>query len=158
VQGRAFLLKSSFCILESKKGVNAITKRLVHFAILLSLLCIPLLNLHASESPISIGEKSIGLSGAEAAGNEASLAIRSDIALSGGRSGAGVKNLTGPASSVLKGSEGRIFITNESGQVVWDVTAARAKPVIPGKGFGPYEYGDVPNNFLELITKVWGGK
>lgn len=89
------------------------------------------------------------------AGNR--LAIRSDIVLGGGRSGSRVKDLVGPANSVLKGSEGRIYITNELGQVIWDITSDRAKPVIPGKGFGPYEYGDVPSNFLDLINRVWGG-
>ena len=65
-----------------------------------------------------------------------SLSLRSDIILSGGRSGQLVKNLTGPSNSVLKGHRGRIFITNDLGQVVWDITSNRAKPVIPGKGFG----------------------
>jgi hypothetical protein len=83
------------------------------------------------------------------------LAIRSDIVLSGGRGGGLVKNLAGPANSVLKGSEGRIFITNDAGKVIWDVTANRAKPVIPGKGFGSFEYGNVSIEHLNLIKKVW---
>jgi hypothetical protein len=94
--------------------------------------------------------------GAVAAKGVGNLAIRSDIVLGGGRGGGLVKNLTGPANSVLKGSEGRIFITNDVGKVIWDVTAQRAKPVIPGRGFGSFEYGDVSTEFLNLIKKVWG--
>ncbi len=45
-------------------------RRLSLIAVVLPLLCLPLLNLHASTSPISIGEKAIGLSGAEAAASE----------------------------------------------------------------------------------------
>jgi hypothetical protein len=66
----------------------------------------------------------------------AKLALSSDIILSGGRSGQLVKNLTGPANSVLKGSGQRIFITDYLGRVIWDVTKDRAKSVIPGQGFG----------------------
>lgn len=47
------------------------------------------------------------------------LILRPDITLSGGRSGQLVKNLTGPANSVLRGNGNRIFITNESGQIIW---------------------------------------
>jgi hypothetical protein len=90
---------------------------------------------------------------AGAAGNGSDLSLRPDIALSGGRSGAGVKNLTGPANSVLKGSEGRIFITNESGQVILDVTANRAKPVTPGVGFGDKVLPT--QQMLDLIKQIW---
>ena len=76
--------------------------------------------------------------GGEAAFKEGSnLAIRSDIALSGGRSGQLVKTLEGPANSVLKGGQGRVFSTNDAGKVIWDVTTDRAKSVVPGQGFGP---------------------
>jgi RHS repeat-associated protein len=83
------------------------------------------------------------------------LTINSDIVLSGGRNGKLVKDLEGPAHSVIKGSEGRIYITDESGKVVWDITKERAKSVIPGQGFGP----KVPptQEQLELLNKVWGG-
>ena len=57
--------------------------------------------------------------------------------LSGGRSGGKVKDLTGPPSSALPGAGGgRIFITDEDGNVVVDVTPDRAKDVTPGVGFG----------------------
>lgn len=72
-----------------------------------------------------------------AATGVSNLAIRSDIVLSGGRSGQLVKTLTGPANSVVKGGQGRIFITDKAGTVVWDITKDRAKSVIPGQGFGP---------------------
>ena len=66
------------------------------------------------------------------------------------------QRLRAGANSVLKGSEGRIFITNDAGKVIWDRFAARAKPVIPGKGFGSFDYGDVPQQYLDLINKIWG--
>ena len=86
------------------------------------------------------------------------LAIRSDIVLSGGRAGQFVKTLEGPANSVLKGSgsKNRIFITDDAGKVIWDITKDRAKPVIPGKGFGKFDYGKVSQEHLDLINKVWG--
>ena len=65
----------------------------------------------------------------------ARLTIVDDLVLSGGRGGSRVKNLAGPPNSVIRGSQGRIYITNDRGQVVWDVTAARAKKVQPGEGF-----------------------
>lgn len=59
-----------------------------------------------------------------------------NLTLSGGRSGQLVKNLTGPANSVIRGSGGRAFLTNKHGQVILDITRTRVKPVIPGQGFG----------------------
>jgi hypothetical protein len=56
--------------------------------------------------------------------------------LSGGRSGERVKGLTGPPNSASPGGGGRIFITDKNGNVVVDVTRGRAKPVVPGQGFG----------------------
>jgi len=64
------------------------------------------------------------------------LKFRPDIVLKGGRSGQLVKNLTGPANSVIRGGGNRIFITDDAGKVIWDITKDRAKSVIPGKGFG----------------------
>ncbi|MDX2282732.1 MAG: hypothetical protein NW241_01160 [Bacteroidia bacterium] len=88
---------------------------------------------------------------AKGAGN---LAIRSDIVLSGGRSGQLVKTLTGPANSVVKGGQGRIFITDDAGKVIWDVTKDRAKSVIPGQGFGPKVAPTQEQ--LNLLKQVWG--
>ncbi|MGK6353202.1 DUF6443 domain-containing protein [Parapedobacter sp. DT-150] len=82
------------------------------------------------------------------------LAIRPDIVLSGGRSGQLVKTLTGPANSVIKGGQGRIFITDNSGKVVWDITKDRAKSVIPGQGFGPKV--TPTQEQLNLLNQVWG--
>ena len=82
------------------------------------------------------------------------LVLRPDIILSGGRSGQLVKNLTGPANSVLKGSGNRIFITDDAGRVIWDITKDRAKSVIPGKGFGPKVAPTQKQ--LDLLNKIWG--
>ncbi len=77
------------------------------------------------------------------------------VTLSGGRSGQLVKNLIGPPSSVVKGGPGRVFITNEQGQVVLDITRARVKQVLPGRGFGPKR---APTSAeLELLESVGGG-
>jgi RHS repeat-associated protein len=80
--------------------------------------------------------------------------IRSDIVLKGGRGGQRVKNLTGPPNSVVKGGEGRIFITDETGNVIWDITKNRAKPVFPGKGFG--QKMQPTQKQINLLEKVWG--
>ena len=54
----------------------------------------------------------------------------------------------------MKGSQRRIFITNSEGQVIWGITADREKPVIPGKGFGTFEYGNISEDSLNLIKQV----
>jgi hypothetical protein len=81
--------------------------------------------------------------------------LRPDIIRAGGRSGQLVKNLTGPANSVLKGTgRYRIFITDDAGKVIWDITPNRAKSVIHGKGFGPKKLPTQEQ--LNLINKLWG--
>ncbi|MEO4001727.1 RHS repeat-associated core domain-containing protein [Mesorhizobium sp. CAU 1732] len=55
----------------------------------------------------------------------------------GGRSGGRVKDLKGPPNSAIKGTGGRIFVTDKNGNVVADITPDRAKDVTPGVGFGP---------------------
>jgi hypothetical protein len=62
--------------------------------------------------------------------------MRPDVKLSGGRSGQRVKELTGPPNNALRGSGDRVYVTDENGRVILDVTPERAKPVKPGKGFG----------------------
>jgi hypothetical protein len=62
--------------------------------------------------------------------------IRADVKVAGGRSGQNVKTATGPPNSIIRGSEGRIFRTNDAGEVVSDITRERVKPVEPGQGFG----------------------
>lgn len=79
--------------------------------------------------------------------------MRSDIVLSGGRSGQLVKNLSGPANSVLKGNGNRIFITDDAGKVIWDITKDRAKSVIPGQGFGPKVAPTQQQ--LDWLNKIW---
>jgi len=90
----------------------------------------------------------------DASKTSTSLALRSDIVLSGGRSGQLVKNLTGPANSVLKGNGNRIFITDDAGKVIWDITKDRAKSVIPGQGFGPKVA--LTQQQLDWLNKIWG--
>ena len=82
------------------------------------------------------------------------LSIRKDIVLNGGRSGQLVKTLTGPANSVVKGGQGRIFITNSEGKVILDITKDRVKSVIPGRGFGPKV--TPTQEQLNLLKQVWG--
>jgi len=74
--------------------------------------------------------------------------------LNGGRSGQLVKTLTGPANSVVKGGQGRIFITNSEGKVILDITKDRVKSVIPGRGFGPKV--TPTQEQLNLLKQVWG--
>jgi hypothetical protein len=82
------------------------------------------------------------------------LTLRPDVILRGGRSGSAVKNLTGPPHSVIKGSKGRLFITDEEGRVILDLTKDRVKLVTPGVGFGDKR---VPTpEELELVERMWG--
>lgn len=82
------------------------------------------------------------------------LTVRPDIVLSGGRSGQRVKNLTGPANSVLRGGTDRAFVTNDKGQVILDITKNRVKPVTPGHGFGPKRAPTQEE--LDILQKVVG--
>ncbi|MGC9341262.1 MAG: hypothetical protein ACP5E3_01030, partial [Bacteroidales bacterium] len=83
------------------------------------------------------------------------LSLRPDIILKGGRSGQLVKYLRGPSNSVFRGgSHGRIFISDDTGNIIWDVTMDRAKSVIPGQGFGPKV--TPTDEMLELIRIMWG--
>ncbi len=75
-------------------------------------------------------------------------------ALSGGRSGSGVKHLTGPPNSAIKGSAGRVYVTDGKGNVILDITKDRVKPVIPGVGFGPKRLPTTAE--LELIKELHG--
>lgn len=83
------------------------------------------------------------------------LSIRSDISLAGGRSGELVKDLVGPPNSVVRGASGRVFITNNKGQVILDVTRQRVKPVSPGQGFGQKRMPTKEE--LDLLTRTWSG-
>jgi hypothetical protein len=80
---------------------------------------------------------------------------RADLpALNGGRSGSQVKNLTGPPNSALKGSPGRVYVTNDKGQVIFDITKNRVKPVTPGQGFGLKRAPTAGE--IDLISKLFG--
>jgi hypothetical protein len=81
--------------------------------------------------------------------------LRGDIALSGGRSGQNVKNLVGPPNSAVRGGGDRIFITNDKGQVILDITRDRVKSVTPGQGFGP-KRPHTPDE-LSLLDQLLGG-
>jgi len=75
-------------------------------------------------------------------------------ALSGGRSGTLVKTLKGPPNSAIKGAEGRVYVTNDRGEVIFDITKERVKPVYPGRGFGP-KRPPTPQE-LDLIKQLHG--
>lgn len=77
-----------------------------------------------------------------------------------GRSGAGVKNFVGPPSAVVRGaSPGRIFVTDDEGRVIFDITRDRVKPVIPGQGFisGDGRKLTPTQEQLSWIDELWGG-
>jgi hypothetical protein len=65
-----------------------------------------------------------------------------------------VKNLTGPPNSAIKGSTGRVYVTNDNGQVILDITKERVKSVTPGQEFGP-KRAPTPEE-LDLISKLHG--
>ena len=74
--------------------------------------------------------------------------------LSGGRSGENVKNLTGKPNSAIPSTGDRIFVTNDKGQVIRDITPDRVKEVIPGVGFGPKR--PPTKRELDLFDEVMG--
>jgi RHS repeat-associated protein len=55
------------------------------------------------------------------------MAFRPDIELIGGRSGAKIASLEGPASSYVRGGGSRVFETNASGRIVRDISPGRVK-------------------------------
>jgi hypothetical protein len=79
--------------------------------------------------------------------------IRADIQLFGGRGGRAVRDLVGPPNSVIRGSEGRVFLTDGQGRVILDITRERVKPVTPGGGFGPKR--DPTPSELNWINALW---
>jgi len=85
------------------------------------------------------------------------IRVRPDIVLKGGRSGQNVKNLVGPANTAVRGGGERVFITNEKGLVILDITKSRVKPVIPGQGF--VRGGERPPTAeeLDILSRVIGG-
>jgi hypothetical protein len=72
----------------------------------------------------------------------------------GGRDGRFVKDFTGPPNSAVKGSEGRIFVTNERGEVIMDITGERVKFVNPGSGYIGGKRNPTVRE-VELLEKVW---
>jgi len=89
-------------------------------------------------------------------GNSPELQVRPDVRLKGGRSGQNVKNLVGPPNSVVRGGGSRVFITNERGEVILDITRDRVKPVTPGRGFGPKR--PPSEEELHLLDQVLGSQ
>jgi len=81
--------------------------------------------------------------------------LRPDVALSGaGRSGENVKFLKGPPKSAVRSiAPGRVFVTDEKGQVVLDVTMERVKAVRPQIGFGEKRPPTAVE--LSLVAKLW---
>lgn len=75
-----------------------------------------------------------------------------------GRSGARVKDFVGPPNSVARGaSEGRVFVTDEQGRVILDITRDRVKPVVPGQGFPKGDIKMPPTEEqLGWINDLWG--
>jgi RHS repeat-associated protein len=81
------------------------------------------------------------------------IVLRPDVQLKGGRGGQNVKNLVGPRNSVVKGSNGRVYLTDDQGRVIADITTQRTKPVTPGRGFGPKRLPTTEE--LNWITRIW---
>jgi RHS repeat-associated protein len=74
---------------------------------------------------------------------------------SGGRSGENVKDIVGPPNSAIPSRSGdRVWITDDKGQVVLDVTGGRTKEVVPGQGFGKVERPPTSEE-LDLLDKVF---
>lgn len=48
-----------------------------------------------------------------------------------------------------------MFVTNERGQVILDITESRVKPVVPGRGFGPKRAPTIEE--LNLLKGILGG-
>ena len=55
----------------------------------------------------------------------------------------------------MRGGGERVFVTNEKGQVILDITKNRVKPVTPGQGFRPKRAPT--SEELDLLQKVLGG-
>lgn len=81
------------------------------------------------------------------------LKIRPDVVIKGGRSGQNVKNAVSEANSVIKGSNGRVYVTDQTGKVILDITKDRVKEVIPGRGFGPKRPPTAEE--IQLIKSIW---
>lgn len=76
-----------------------------------------------------------------------------------GRSGSKVKDFVGPPNAVVRGaSEGRVFVTDDQGRVIFDITRDRVKPVVPGRGFesGSDRKLTPTQTQLEWINDLWG--
>jgi hypothetical protein len=91
------------------------------------------------------------------------MTVRPDATpLSGGRSGQNVKNLKAEPNSFVPGSPGRIYATNENGEVVRDITKERVKNVIPGQGFEHDKNGVIEREPTaqerQALGKIWGAE
>jgi RHS repeat-associated protein len=108
----------------------------------------------------SLGAEGLGEAAAAARGPKLLLKIDKKFRFPGaGRSGAKVKNFVGPPNTVARGaSHGRIFVTDDQGKVIFDITRDRVKSVVPGRGFvSGKERKRVPTSEeLGWINKLWG--
>lgn len=104
--------------------------------------------------------KALAAGAADTAASGAGPAIDKSFQFGGaGRSGAGVKNFVGPQNSVVRGaSQGRVFVTDDQGRVVLDITRDRVKLVIPGQGFvaGGGRKLVPTQQQLDWIDQLWG--
>ncbi|HET9849980.1 MAG TPA: RHS repeat-associated core domain-containing protein, partial [Candidatus Dormibacteraeota bacterium] len=84
--------------------------------------------------------------------------LRPDITLGpGGRSGEKVKGLQGPPNSLVRGSPGRIYLTDADGRVIADITRGRVKLVRPGVGFID-KRTMLTEEELEWLEQMWPGR
>lgn len=102
-------------------------------------------------APVAVGARA--LSGGRVLGGKT---LDLSTQLFGGRYGSKVKSLVGPKNSVVRGGGERLFVTNDRGAVVLDITRDRVKPVTPGargRGFGPKR--KPTKEELALLDKVF---
>lgn len=66
-----------------------------------------------------------------------------------------MQTLSGPPNSAIPSSTpSRIYITDDQGNVVADVTSDRVKQVVPGQSLVKGKEYDVPQSYVDLIDKV----
>lgn len=103
--------------------------------------------------------RSVGESAEDAATAVKTSVDRSFQFPGGGRNGAKVKSFTGPPSMVARGAvPGRIYVTDENGHVILDITRDRTKPVLHEQGFerGMDRKQAPTAQELAWIDELWG--
>lgn len=81
------------------------------------------------------------------------LNVRPDVVVSGGRTGSKLQNVITEANSIIKGARGRVYVTDQNGKVILDISKDRVKEVIQGQGFGPKRPPTAEE--IQLIKSVW---